>query len=294
MLKIENLTYSYDASFGNAVSQVSMDFDKGNIVGILGANGSGKSTLMKLVMGLYKAQEGHIWYDGKPLEHTKKALYQYRQDVCIVFQNSDYQLFYSVVEDDVALALKNLHFPEEVIKERVEEALEAMHIKHLRHKPIQYLSFGQKKKVAIAGVLALKPRYLLLDEPTAGLDPRGRDTMRHLMKKLAAQGTKIILTSHDMDLMYDCCDYAYIIADGQVVSEGSKQEVFLNGTVLCQAGLSVPWIVRLHQCLGLPLAETEEALFKEWRTQNGQVSDDTGDGFRCREKRHCSGSLSDF
>lgn len=294
MLKIDNLSYSYDASFGQAVTDVSMDFDKGQIVGILGANGSGKSTLMKLIMGLYKPSQGSIIYNDKPLVLTKKELYQYRQDVCIVFQNSDYQLFYSVVEDDVSLALKNLNFPEDIIKQRVEEALEAMHIKHLRNKPIHYLSFGQKKKVAIAGVLALKPRYLLLDEPTAGLDPRGRDNMRYLMKKLAASGTNIILTSHDMDLMYECCDYAYLIADGKVISEGKKQDIFLDADSLYEAGLTVPWIVRLHQSLGTPLVDTEEEFFDEWRIKNGESSDDSRDGFRCREKRHCSGTLSDI
>lgn len=294
MLKIDNLSYSYDASFGQAVTDVSMDFDKGQIVGILGANGSGKSTLMKLIMGLYKPNQGSIIYNDKPLVLTKKELYQYRQDVCIVFQNSDYQLFYSVVEDDVALALKNLNFPEDVIKQRVEEALDAMHIKHLSNKPIHYLSFGQKKKVAIAGVLALKPRYLLLDEPTAGLDPRGRDNMRYLMKKLAASGTKIILTSHDMDLMYECCDYAYLIADGKVISEGKKQDIFLDANSLYEAGLTVPWIVRLHQRLGTPLVDTEEEFFDEWRMKNGESSDDSRDSFRCREKRHRSGALSDL
>lgn len=272
MLKVEHITYAYDKSFGNALSNVSMDFDKGKIVGILGVNGSGKSTLMKIVMGLYTADTGRVVYNGEPLVLNKKNLYAYRQDVCIVFQDSDQQLFYSVVEDDVALALKNLGYDEDLITKRVQEALEAMHITHLCQRPIHYLSFGQKKRVAIAGVLALKPKYLLLDEPTAGLDPKGRKQMLSLMKTLASQGTQIILTSHDMDLMYDCCDYHYVIDRGQVVLEGTKQEVFLNTAVLEQIGLSTPWIVKCHQHLGTPLCDSEKEFFEtigasKWQNQ---------------------------
>lgn len=262
MLRVEHISYSYDPSFGQALTDLSMDFDKGQIIGILGANGSGKSTLMKIVMGLYKPQEGRVIYKGSPLRLKKKDLYAYRQEVCIVFQDPEQQLFYSVVEEDVALALKNLGYDKDLISERVDKALEDMHIKHLKDRPIQYLSFGQKKKVAIAGALALRPAYLLLDEPTAGLDPRGRHHMIRLMKKLASQGTKIILTSHDMDLMYECCDYTYVLDSGKLVLEGDKQTVFLQTEVLEKARLSSPWIVKLHQAMGTPLCQTEQEFFE--------------------------------
>lgn len=267
------MSYAYDSSFGKVIKHVSMDFDCGRIIGILGVNGSGKSTIMKGIMGLYPLDEGCIVYNGQKLKLQRQALYHYRQDVCIVFQDSDQQLFYALVEDDVALALKNLNYDANIIQKRVEQALEAMHISHLRKQPIHYLSFGQKKRVAIAGVLALEPKYLLLDEPTAGLDPKGRLQMLHLMKALAQKGTTIILTSHDMDLMYDCCDYAYVLDKGEVILEGKKQDVFLAEDVLMRVGLSLPWIVKLHRALGTPLCENEEEFFrtigseKSWQNQ---------------------------
>lgn len=275
MLRVENVTYTYDPSFGQALTNLTMDFDKGAIIGILGANGSGKSTLMKTIMGLYKPQEGQVIYQGRPLVLKKKDLYAYRQEVCIVFQDPEQQLFYSVVEDDVGLALKNLGYAKDVIAERVDKALEDMHIKHLKHRPIHYLSFGQKKKVAIAGALALRPSYLLLDEPTAGLDPRGRNHMIRLMKKLADQGTKIILTSHDMDLMYESCDYTYVLDAGKLVLEGDKQSVFLETEILEKARLSTPWIVRLHQTLGTPLCQTEAEFFERIGTY-GKINHGSG------------------
>lgn len=267
MLKLDNISYAYEEEY--IIKNVTMEFDQYNITGILGVNGSGKSTLMKIIMGLYKPQEGSVVYNHNNISYHKKFLYGYRQDVCIVFQDSEQQLFYAVVEDDVALALKNLEYSSKEIEQRVDDAITNMHIKYLKGRPIQYLSFGQKKRVAIAGVLALKPKYLLLDEPTAGLDPKGRNQMIKLIKMLAKQGTKIILTSHDMDLMYDCCDYSYILNQGKVVTSGTKKEVFLNSTLLEEIGLSTPWIVRLHQQLGLPLYNNEQEFFEKVGKING-------------------------
>lgn len=278
MLRVEAIDYRYDRDFDRVLDAISMDFDKGQIVGVLGANGSGKSTLMKVIMGLYKPQKGQVFFQDKPLVYSKKALYSYRQEVGIVFQDPEQQLFYSVVEDDVALALRNLSYPEAEIKQRVDKALKDMHIEHLRQRPVHYLSFGQKKKVAIAGVLALQPRYLLLDEPTAGLDPRGRNHMIYLMKKLARLGTKIILTSHDMDLMYDCCDYVYLLNKGKLVLEGQADKVFLEKEILEDARLSLPWLVKLHLTLGTPLVENEQAFFERMEKDNGKITYGSGDG----------------
>lgn len=282
MLSVENISYTYNLDFGKVLEDVSMDFDKGQIVGVLGANGSGKSTLMKVIMGLYQPQNGKVFYQGNSLIYNKKALYAYRQEVGIVFQDPEQQLFYSVVEDDVALALRNLSYPEPEIKERVNKALKDMHIEHLRNRPVHYLSFGQKKKVAIAGVLALQPKYLLLDEPTAGLDPRGRNHIMFLMKKLAKQGTKIILTSHDMDLMYDCCDYVYLLDKGKLVLEGEVGSVFLEEEILEKARLSLPWLVKLHLAMGLPLAENGQEFFERLGKDYGKIFDDSRNSFGCR------------
>ncbi|MEW4353846.1 ATP-binding cassette domain-containing protein [Streptococcus pneumoniae] len=262
MLQLKEISFSYDRKCPT-LEHISMSFQEGKITGILGANGSGKSTTMKIITGLLTPQAGEVLYQGSPVSMTKKALYQYRQDVNMVFQNPEQQLFYTIVKDDIGLALENLDYTPSEIDERVSQALEMMDIEHLADKPIQYLSYGQKKRVAIAGMLALQPKYLLLDEPTAGLDPKGRRKMAESMKKLVASGTNIILTSHDMDLMYDCCDYSYLLHKGKLLAEGDKFQLFQEVELLEQAGLEAPWIVKLHQAIKAPLALDEMDFFKQ-------------------------------
>ena len=261
MLQVKNISFAYEEN--PTLHDISMDFEEGRITGILGVNGSGKSTIMKIITRLLKPQKGSILYDGQPVGDSKKALFQYRQHVNMVFQNPEQQLFYTIVKDDIGMALENLGYEEDEITSRVATALEMMDISHLQDRPLQYLSYGQKKRVAIAGMLALQPKYLLLDEPTAGLDPKGRDQMAATMKKLVQAGTNIIVSSHDMDLMYDCCDYAYLLQKGHLIAEGSKFDFFQQGDLLVEAGLAVPWIVKLHQTIQTPLAENEAAFFEQ-------------------------------
>ncbi|MGT2934013.1 energy-coupling factor ABC transporter ATP-binding protein [Streptococcus catagoni] len=262
MLEVKGLTFAYDER--HILKDLTLFFKEHQITGILGANGSGKSTLMKLMTKLLKPRTGTICLDGHTIGHSKKEIYHYRQEVNMVLQDPEQQLFYAIVEDDVALALRNLDYSDQDIEKRVSRALEQMDISHLRYEPVHYLSYGQKKRVAIAGMLALEPRYLLLDEPTAGLDPKGRSKMMLTMKKLVASGTSIIISSHDMDLMYDCCDFAYLLSDGALIGQGDKYDLFQKRDLLEEADLGIPWVVKLHQSLGTPLAHDEESFFKEF------------------------------
>ncbi|MBA1394622.1 ABC transporter ATP-binding protein, partial [Lactobacillus sp. XV13L] len=173
------------------------------VIGIIGHNGSGKSTLFLNLVGILEPTSGQIILDNQPIKYNKSGLRQLRRKIGIVFQDSDQQIFYSVVKDDVAFALHNLKLPESEINERVEQVLKQLDIWQLRDKPIQYLSGGQKKRVAIAGILVLKSEWLLLDEPTAGLDTDGRQRMLLLIKRLIVNGQNEILSSHDMDFMYE-------------------------------------------------------------------------------------------
>ncbi|MBF0805569.1 MULTISPECIES: energy-coupling factor ABC transporter ATP-binding protein [unclassified Streptococcus] len=265
VLQVEEMAICFDQSFGNVLQNISMDFGQASITGILGRNGSGKSTLMRTLMGLNPLKQGRILYNGRELGISKKELYRYRQEVAMVFQDPDQQLFSTIVWDDVALALRNLGVPETECSSRVTKALEVMDILTLKDYPIAYLSYGQKKRVAIASILALQPRYLLLDEPTAGLDPEGRTQMLALIQNLAQKGVKVVLSSHDMDLMYACCDYAYVLDQGQICLAGTKETVFMEREKLRQAGLDCPWLVRLHLDLGFPLYRNEQEFEKESR-----------------------------
>lgn len=263
MLELKNISFAYEES--PIIKDVSMAFKDGEITGILGANGSGKSTIMKIITKLLHFKQGGVYFQGKEITSSKKVLYHYHQHVNMVFQNPEQQLFYTIVRDDIGMALENLGYSAKEINKRVEKALDMMDIQHLHDRPLQYLSFGQKKRVAIAGMLALQPKYLLLDEPTAGLDPKGRDKMAETMKKLVTNGTNIIVSSHDMDLMYDCCDYAYLLNKGELAAQGDKYTIFQQVDLLIEAGLDAPWIVKLHKAFGSPLTENEQSFFEQTR-----------------------------
>lgn len=260
MFRISDLCVSYDNQH-EVLHHLSFSLDQHQVAGVLGANGSGKSTLFSALVGLLKPTCGQIIYKDQPLSYDKNDLYTYRQEIGIVFQEPDQQIFYSIVEDDVSFALKNLGLSAEVIEARLAEVFDLLEIRRLRKRPIQYLSFGQKKRVAIASVLVLKTKWLLLDEPTAGLDPKGRNQMLKIIRKLAASGTRVILSSHDMDLMYEVCDYLYLLDDGRLVLEGEKEKLFLEKDILEQSGLEQPWLVKIHQHLGLPLYASETDIF---------------------------------
>lgn len=255
MLKIENLSYEYEDGT-KALNNVDIDLAKGKVIGIIGANGSGKSTLFLNMMGILKPNSGRVIFKGKGLKYSKKYLRQYRKQVNIVFQNPDQQLFYSSVYDDVAFSLRNMGMDEIEIKNRVYKALEKVDGLDLINKPVHFLSYGQKKRIAIAGVLAMDLDTLLLDEPTAGLDPYMTKEIKKIIEEISCDKT-IVISSHDMDLIYDICDYIYVISKGEVIGQGNKRDVFLQEDLIIQANLEVPWLIKIHRILGIPLCENE-------------------------------------
>lgn len=262
MIKIENLIYKYEDET-LALNNINMDFDKGQIVGVIGANGAGKSTLFLNILGLLKPTSGKILVEGKSLEYSNKFMNEYRQKVNMVFQDPDKQIFFSRVYDDVAFALRNIGLSEEEVEKRVLKSLEDTKILHLKEKPVHFLSYGQKKRVAIAGVLAMNCELIMLDEPTAGLDPEMVENIFDLIMELKDAGKKIIISSHDMDFIYRVCDYIYILKKGEILVNGSKKEVFLQEDLIKEAGLVQPFLVRLHEKGGLGLHEYEDEAFKE-------------------------------
>ncbi|WP_367297694.1 energy-coupling factor ABC transporter ATP-binding protein [Loigolactobacillus coryniformis] len=266
MLELQHVNFSYERG-KEVLHDINLKLDQAQVIGIIGPNGSGKSTLFLNLVGIQRPDSGQILLDGQPLRYDKKSLLALRKRIGIVFQNSEQQIFYSLVEDDVAFALHNLGLPQAEIDARVDRALAKLDISDLRQRPIQYLSGGQKKRVAIAGILVLDSEWLLLDEPTAGLDPDGRRRMVRLIQQLIANGQKIILSSHDMDFMYEVGQYFYILQDGRIVKSGDKQTVFKERAIIEQAKLEQPWLVRLHEDLHLPLYDTPADLFADQNLQ---------------------------
>lgn len=268
MFKINNLTYKYDKN-RKALDNITMDFDRGDIIGIIGSNGSGKSTLFNNLMGILKATQGEILYKNNQLKYDKKSLYNLRKEVGIVFQDPEKQIFYSMVYDDLAFALRNIGMDEKTIKIRINKALESVNGKDFIDRPVHSLSFGQKKRVAIASVIAMENNLVLLDEPTAGLDPESTKAIIDIIKSMHKKGKKIVITSHDMNLIYDICDYVYVLNQGKIISEGNVEEVFVDEEKIEEAGLELPWLVKLNKNMNLPLFRKEEDLYNYWSENFG-------------------------
>lgn len=260
MIKIDSLEYNYEDGT-RALNNINFDLQKGNVIGVIGANGSGKSTLFLNILGILKPSKGHIKFKGSPIKYDKKSLREYRKEVSIVFQDSEKQLFYSRVYDDVAFTLRNLDYDEDEIKLKVDDALEKVKAMDLKDKPTHFLSYGQKKRIAIAGVLVLKSQVLLLDEPTSGLDPYMTNEIKSIIKDIKNE-KKLIVSSHDMNFIYEICDYIYVLKNGEVIGEGVPEDIFTQGKLLEKALLEKPYLVKISEILNLPLYKDEEDFLK--------------------------------
>ena len=249
MLRTENLTYSYPASEENeqptlAIDGATLAIERGSFTVILGHNGSGKSTLAKTFNAVLLPSGGKVYVDGMDTT-DEKLLLEIRRRVGMVFQNPDNQIVANVVEDDVAFAPENLGVPPEEIRRRVDEALKQVDMYDFRMHAPHLLSGGQKQRVAIAGVIAMQPRIIVLDEPTAMLDPQGRAEVIGTITKLCREnGMTVVLITHHMD---ECvgADRLIVMSNGHIVADGTPKDVFADVALMDREGLSVPATVRL-------------------------------------------------
>ncbi|MBS7527156.1 ABC transporter ATP-binding protein [Fusibacter paucivorans] len=249
MLECKKLSFKYN---DGAVGITAIDFSthKGNIIGVIGSNGAGKSTFFKCLLGLLKPQSGELVHNGETVDYSKKSLRSLRQSVNLVLQDPERQIFYSNVYDDVAMGPKNLKLSEEEIAHRTMTCLKEVQADSFMDRPVQYLSFGQKKRVSIAGVLALSCDVILLDEPETGLDPVMRSDMLKLIQKLSTQGKKIILSSHNMDMIYHICDYVYLMHQGSMIASGPVETIMTNEAKLQATRLELPLLVKVAKTMG--------------------------------------------
>ncbi|MBE6739976.1 MAG: energy-coupling factor transporter ATPase [Ruminococcaceae bacterium] len=245
ILKTENLTYTYAPATPfkhTAVNNISFSVEKGEITGIIGHTGSGKSTLLQLLNGLLKPTDGKVYFNGNDIWQDPKKIGLYRFKIGLVFQYPEYQLFEETVKEDIAYGPKNMKLSPEEIEQRVNEAVSIVGLKeHLLEKSPFDLSGGEKRRAAIAGIMAMKPEIIVFDEPTAGLDPIGRETVFEAIKKYRRDNdATIIIVSHSMEDMASICDKIIVLNDGNVVMHDSVAEVFKNADKLKKIGLNVP------------------------------------------------------
>ena len=247
-LEVKDLTYTYEDGT-RALDGLSLTARAGEVTGILGANGAGKSTLFLTLNGVLTPASGAVFLGGKPVSWKRKDLPELRRRVGIVFQDPDDQLFSADVYRDVSFGAVNLGLPEGEVRRRVEDALARTGIAHLKDKPTHALSFGQKKRAAIAGVLVMEPEVLILDEPTAGLDPGGVSSLLALIGELRDAGMAVLIATHDMDLVPLCCDEAYLLGAGKVLASGAPEELFTRPDLLRENHLRLPRIAHLMDIL---------------------------------------------
>ena len=233
-IDIENVSFGYNNST-NVLNDISIRFNENDSVGIIGANGAGKSTLLKLLVGLELNFKGSIRIEEIPL--SKKTLSLIREKIGYVFQDSDSQLFMTNVYDDVAFAPLNYGLPKEEVNLRVNRALERVHIENLVNKRIHQLSGGEKKLVSIATILSMTPDIILMDEPSASLDPRNRKNLISVLNEF--EHLKII-TSHDLDFVWDTCNRVVLINGGRVIADGKSEDILTNKELLEENGLELP------------------------------------------------------
>ena len=260
-LEVRHLTHIYNkgtAMESCAVRDVSFTIDDGTFVGIIGHTGSGKSTLIQHLNGLERPTEGTVLYNGEDIFAEGYDLKALRGKVGLVFQYPEYQLFEETVYKDIAFGPKNMKLSQEEIDRRVREAAEFVELPQsvMELSPFE-LSGGQKRRVAIAGVIAMEPKVLILDEPTAGLDPRGREEiLRNIRNYQSAKQATVIMVSHSMEEIADSVERLVVVNDAHIPMDGTPREVFSHGEELEAMGLAIPQVTRIFRRLkelGLPV-----------------------------------------
>ncbi|MES1040918.1 energy-coupling factor ABC transporter ATP-binding protein [Peribacillus simplex] len=245
---IDGLTHQFaDGTF--ALNELSLTIEHGKKIALLGNNGAGKSTLFLHLNGLLQPTAGTIRFKGKKMKYDRKSLLSLRKQVGIVFQDPDSQLFSANVQQDISFGPMNLGWDRMKVQEKVNWAMAQTEVTELKDRPTHFLSLGQKKRVAIAGVLAMEPDVWLLDEPTAGLDPYFSRQIMALLDSIHDTEKTIILSTHDVNLAYQWADEVVIMNDGKVIYQGDPISVFHDEDVLLQAHLEKPWVFEMFQAL---------------------------------------------
>jgi energy-coupling factor transport system ATP-binding protein len=267
MIEVEDVHFTYPSGV-EALRGVSLTIRNGEFVAIMGENGAGKTTLVKHFNGLLKPTKGRVLVDG--VETTKVSVATLARKVGFVFQNPDHQLFCETVEEEIAFALKNFGFSQDVIEKRVEWALNLLGLSQYRKTSPFMLSGGERKRVALASVLAWDPKILILDEPTIGQDYQQKEKLRQFILQMNAQKKTVIIVTHDVEFVAECNPRVVLMRGGKIVADGEARKVLTNPEMLMQASLVPPQIAQIFlnlSDLGFPkevidVYEAREILLK--------------------------------
>jgi len=252
MIEVRDAFFAYPNGI-EALSRVSLTIRNGEFVAIMGQNGAGKTTLVKLFNGLLKPTKGEVLVDG--VNTRKVSVANLARKVGFVFQNADHQLFCETVEEEVAFALRNFGFKEKTVRKRVSWALNLLDLTEYRQASPFMLSGGERKRVALASVLAWNPKVLILDEPTIGQDHQQKDKLRQFIVQLNAQGKTVVVVTHDVEFVAECAPRVVLMAQGNIVADGSAEEILTDRDLVTKASIVSPQITQIFlelEDLGLP------------------------------------------
>lgn len=246
LLKIQDLHYMY----GNgklALEGISVDINAGEKIAVIGSNGSGKSTFFLNINGVLMPEKGELSFRDTVV--NKKNLKELRKNIGIVFQDADNQIIASTVKAEIGFGPMNLKLPKEEVSARVEEAMEYMNISELKDRPPHYLSGGEKKRVSIADIIAMKPEIIIFDEPTASLDPLNAMMLEEVLDKIGSHGKTLLISTHDVDFVYRWAERVLVFHQGKIIADGTSLEVFNDIDILKKANLRKPTMLELYEVL---------------------------------------------
>lgn len=249
LLKAEQLSYTYEGSDVPALNGLSLEIRRGRKIACMGANGSGKSTFFLCCNGIRKPDSGQLFFEGHPLDYSKKGLLSLRSKVGVVFQDPDNQLFSANVLQEISFGPLNLGLTQQETRRRAEQVMERLGIASFAHRPVHALSGGQKKLVAIADILVMEPSLILLDEPAAALDPIHTRIVREIIDEISASGITVVTATHDVDYAWSWADDVLLFHEGQLLAFGSPKDVFTQKKLLETASLETPCVLKIFQAL---------------------------------------------
>jgi len=300
LLETNNVTYTYPNGPA-ALTGVSVQIVGGTKTAIVGPNGAGKSTLLLMLNGMLRPTSGEVRFSGQPLAYDNRSLRDLRRRVGFVFQNADVQIIAPTVEADVAFGPVNLGFSPDAVRRVVRDALGYVGLRGYEKRPPHHLSGGEKKRVAIAGILAMEPAVLVFDEPTNTLDPASSEEIMELLDELASGGRTVLISTHDVELAYRWADSVILMEQGRVLARGPPEEVFSDHALLAAARLKPPALLDLYNELGLrgvidagvPPKSVLEFTDRIERSLRGHtpVRDEVGTIYLCNADRTGGGDL---